>query len=465
MLLALRFYSVSDVFLVPICLVILFAILRSRANRVKDPYVKKLYYQTFYFKVICVFLYTFITEFYFEGGDTGLYYQGIKNLRVALSDNIDYLGLIIKTTDIHDESHPLSPYFLYDSYSGYDITYNYMRSPANFFMPRLGLLPSIIFFNSYLCIALCFAFFAMAGSLRLFKTFYYYYPTARKEIALATLFLPSVGFWSAGLLKDTICFGCVGYIVYAVFNIFLRRRYFTSSILWLIVCCYLLYMIKTYIFLVIVLAMTVWIFAETNKMIKEKTLRQVFAVMTFIVGIGVAFFLFQSLTSQETLQQYQLDNIVSTAEYQRSNYEWIDQQSGNQSSYYSVDASSPLLLVLNSISATFFRPFLWEVKSIAAILSAVEALAFSLLTLNLFLKIGLIKPFRIIVRDPRILMCFIFAIIFSIGVGASTANFGALSRYKIPCMPFYMVMLLIIYRNSKLPYPRWLVWVLKTRRK
>ena len=165
----------------------------------------------------------------------------------------------------------------------------------------------------------------------------------------------------------------------------------------------------------------------------------------------------QYFTSEETLKQYQLDNIVTAAENQRTAYRTLANQ---QTSYYSINASNPVSLVLNSIAATFFRPFPWEIKSVAAIMSAMEALAFLILTVNLFFKKGLARPFRMIFKDPRLLMCFIFSIVFAIGVGASTANFGTLSRYKIPCTPFYVMMLLLLYKNTGLAYPKWLNRVL-----
>jgi hypothetical protein len=462
MLLEIIFFSVNDILLVPLCLVLLFAIVRNRAERSHDERIKKYYYRAFYFKIICVFAFTLITEFYFGGGDTNLYYQAIKDLRTAMSDDISNLSYIVNTSGLSTDN-PLAPYFLYDEYVS-DITYNYMQGPGNFFIPRLGVLPSLLFFNSYLCICFCFMMFALGGSIRLFKTFYHFYPSLHKEIAVATLFLPSVNFWSAGLLKDTICFGAVGFMLYAVLNIFLRKRKFFSSIVWIVVSGYLLYTIKTYIFLVFLLAITIWIFAETNRLIKERTLRQIFAFMTLSIGVLAGYFLFQYFTSTETLKQYQIENIVSSAETQRNNYLIVDQQYDQKTSYYSINASNPILLILNSIGATFFRPFPWEVKSLAAILSAMEALTFLLLTLNLIFKIGIGKPFKYIFRDPRILLCFIFSMVFAIGVGASTANFGSLSRYKIPCMPFYMVMLFLIYRNAKLPYPRWLNWILGYKR-
>ena len=458
MLLATQFFSINDVVLVPFCILLLFAILRNRAQT-KPPEIRRLYYNLFVFKIICVFAFAFISEFYFGGGDTLLYYKGIKDLRQALSEDPDLFWTIITSPKLSLDN-PLAPYFLYDNYV-IDMTYNYMESASNFFVPRLGLIPSMIFYNSYLCISLCFSFFALGGAIRLFKFFYYYYPKARREIALSVLFLPSVSFWSAGVLKDTITFGCVGFILYALLNIFIRKIKIRPSIFWIILCGYLLFVIKTYIFLILILAVVIWLFAETNKLIKEKTLRRIFAFLTFVIGFVIGFFLLQYFTSQESLRQYQIDSFITQAEYQRSNYEMVDRMFDQNTSYYSINTSNPFLLVINSIGAVFFRPFLWEVNSAAAILSAVEAFAFMLLTLHVFYKTGFFAPFRIIFSDPRIMMSFIFALIFAVGVGASTANFGALSRYKIPCIPFYLIILFLIYLKAKLPYPRFLSKILK----
>jgi len=454
-LLEIKLFSANDFFLVPLCLVIIYAVIRNRANACRDESIRKYYYRGFYFRVVFAFLFTIVTEFYFRGGDTNLYYQGINDLRAALADDFGNFSYIANSAKL-DDDNPLSPYFMFDNYSA-DVTYNYMRATSNFSVPRIGIIPSLMFFNSYLCICLCFMMFALGGSLRLFKTFYYYYPNAKKELALAILFLPSVAFWSSGLLKDTICFGAVGFITYGAFNIFIRKTKIPASIAWILVCTYLLFAIKTYIFLVLVLALTIWMFAETNKLIKDKTLRQIFAMMTFCVAVAAGYFMLQYFTAEETLKQYQLENIISSAEFQRKNYSVIADQ---QTSYYTINASNPFLLVLNSIGATFFRPFLWEIRSIAAVLSASEAFAFLILTINLFFKKGLSKPFGAIFKDPRLLMSFIFAIVFAIGVGASTANFGTLSRYKIPCTPFYVLMILLLYKNTGLAYPKWLRRVL-----
>jgi hypothetical protein len=44
---------------------------------------------------------------------------------------------------------------------------------------------------------------------------------------------------------------------------------------------------------------------------------------------------------------------------------------------------------------------------------------------------------------------FLFSIVFALFVGASTLNFGSLVRYKIPCTPFYLISLFLIYERVK----------------
>lgn len=453
MFLLARFFSTTDLAVFPLCFLIFFFIIRAKARKYRDGRIKMLYFRAFYFKIICVLGFAILTEFYFKGGDTGLYYQATQNMRAAIKDNPDNLKIALLTPKLTIKS-PLFDYFYYDGYND-DLTYNYMFSSANFFPPKIALLPSYIFFNSYLCISMCFAFFALGGSIRLFKTFYHFYPGQYRELALACLFLPSVCYWSSGLLKDPITFGCIGYISYAILNIFVKKRQFISSIALIIVCGFLLYTIKVYILLVLVMAVLIWQFAEYNKLIENKTLRSIFAGMTFLGSVAVGYFLLQYLTSFEAAQQYQLDKFQGNAEYQRRMYADIAQQTGGQDSYFEINTSNPVLMVFGGITATFYRPFLWEVNSPIALLSCAESSILLFLTLFFIYKRGPKKFFTVPFSDPRILMCFVFALVFAVAVGITSANFGALSRYKIPCMPYYLIMILLMYNKSGLTYPKW----------
>jgi hypothetical protein len=452
MLLA-RFFTTIDLAIFPACYLLLFFIIRAKARRQKDKRIKALYFRAFFFKLICVFVFTFLTEFYFRGGDTGLYYQATQDLRAAVKDNPDHLWEALKTPKITYKS-PLFDYFYYDNYTE-DLTYNYMLSQANYTPPKLALIPSYMFANSYLCISMLFGFFALGGAIRLFKTFYHFYPESYKEIAFACLFLPSVCYWSSGLLKDPITFGAVGFISYAFLNLFVLKRKILISLLIIIICGVLLYIIKVYILLVLVLALLIWQFAEFNKVIENKTLKSIFSVMTFAASAGVGLLLLNYFTSMEAAQQFQLDKIAGNAEYQRKMYADIAKSTGGTDSYFAINTSNPALMVLGGITATFYRPFIWEINSPIMLLSFAESSVFLFLTLYFIYKKGIKKFFGTPFSDPRILMCFVFAFVFAIAVGVSSANFGALSRYKIPCMPFYLIMILLTYRKTGLEYPKW----------
>lgn len=456
--LAAHFFSLTDLAIFPVCFLIFFLVIRAKARRQKIPAIRRLYFRAFNLKIIYVFAFVLLTEFYFRGGDTGLFYQATNDLRAAVKDNPENLKIALMSSKITFKS-PLFNFFYYDGYTE-DLTYNYMLSSANYFPPKLALIPSYIFGNSYLCISFLFAFFALGGAIRLFKTFFHFYPAQYRELALACLFLPSVCYWSSGLLKDSITFGAVGYISYAFLNLFIKKKKFLISILWILVCGFFLYIMKVYILLVLILALLIWQFAEFNKLIQNKTLRNIFAGMTFAGSIALGILLLNYFTSMEAAQQYQLDKIVGNSEYQREMFAVTSRQTGNTDSYFAINTSNLFLMVFGGISATFYRPFLWEVNSPIALLSAMESSIFLFLTLYFIYKKGIKNFFSILFSDPRMLMCFVFAFVFAVAVGISSANFGALSRYKIPCLPFYLIMLLLMYKKTGLAYPKWFSKVL-----
>lgn len=100
------------------------------------------------------------------------------------------------------------------------------------------------------------------------------------------------------------------------------------------------------------------------------------------------------------------------------------------------------------IVATLFRPFPWEARNPLMIISALEGLLFFYLTFLAFKKIGFRKFFSIVGSDSVIVFCLVFSLLFAGIIGVTTTNFGALVRYKIPAVPFYLFMLFIVMDKS-----------------
>ncbi len=466
MFLLVRFFSPFDIIAFPFAVFLCYRILAFWIRREKDLEIQHYYRRAFNFKIISVIVFTLLTEFYFKGGDTSLYFQASKDLQTALRDNSDNIWPILQRDRLTVTS-PLFDYFYFDGYD-LDMTYGYMVSPPNFFPPKLALIPLYLFGGSYISINFCFAFFALLGGIQLYRFFLRYYPALKRELAVGCLFLPSVVYWSSGLLKDPITFGSVGFVLYAFYKLFKGENLF-GSILSILVFGFFLYIMKVYILLVLILAIVVWKFTEISRKIDNPTLRSAFTFLAFLVGAGVGVLLMQYFTSMEAGQEYQLDNLASNAEHQQQMYFQINQQLNGKDSHFTIDTGNPVSMVFGGLVATFFRPFVWEINTPIALLSSIESNIFLFLTLFFFMKKGVATFFRTCFSDSIILTCFVFSVVFAIAVGVSTANFGALSRYKIPCMPFFLVLLILLYNRVGLKYPNWfnrvLDFAIPTRKK
>jgi hypothetical protein len=95
--------------------------------------------------------------------------------------------------------------------------------------------------------------------------------------------------------------------------------------------------------------------------------------------------------------------------------------------------------------AGLFRPFIWEARNPVMVISALENLVLLLLSLYLIARSGPIVFGRGVVSEPLVLFSFLFSITFAFSVGLTTSNFGALVRYKIPSIPFFLSSLIILY--------------------
>jgi hypothetical protein len=78
-------------------------------------------------------------------------------------------------------------------------------------------------------------------------------------------------------------------------------------------------------------------------------------------------------------------------------------------------------------------------------ISGIENSFLFFLLLWVIFKVGFARTISIMFDRPVILFCMAYSVLFAFSVGLTTANFGALVRYKIPLLPFYVAALYIIY--------------------
>ena len=142
------------------------------------------------------------------------------------------------------------------------------------------------------------------------------------------------------------------------FRTYLSETQIGPSIFWIAISAYLLFYIKTYIFPGCCCWPSRSGFCRNKPADPGPDAPAGFRLHHVYGRVAAGYFMVQYFTSQETVRQYQLDNLVSAAENQRLNYLMVDLQSEQRTSYYSINASNPFLLVVNSIGAPFPAPAL-----------------------------------------------------------------------------------------------------------
>jgi hypothetical protein len=322
--------------------------------------------------------------------------------------------------------------------------------PASYMVPAIASFLSLLCGTNYIPIALLFAFFSFTGIWALYRTFVNIYPKLHKELAIAFLFIPSSFVWGSAIFKDTICMFALGWLTYTTFRIFVSRDLSFRNIALLILSFILISKIKVYILLGFMPALAIWLLTTYSSKIKSGGAR--FFVKLAFMAIAIAGFLYFAQVFAKELQKYSLENIAKTAAVTR---DWLAYSSGDEGSAYDLGEFDPsiggmLKKFPQAVVVTLFRPFPWEARKVIVMLSALEALIFSWFTIQAFRRNGIGNSFKLIGKDPNVLFCLVFSVVFAFAVGISSYNFGALSRYKIPALPFYGAFLVILLYNKRL---------------
>lgn len=439
----------NDLYLAPICLFALYIFASMMYKSYKGSPLQKYILPALTIRFICAIIYTAVIQYYYGFGDSNNYYQGVLDMHRAVSDDINNLNEIYSSIKL-DHSGRIYNYFRYD---GTGITHYYMSEVRNYTVSRIGLPFSLLFNRSFICISFCISYFSFLGSWRILKMFYEMYPHLYRKLAYATLFLPSLLFWGVSLLKDPICMGALGFFTYAAYSVFIKKRKVLPSLVIIYLTGFILVNTKPYILISLSVVFLVWIFFLFREKIADRTLRGVSTILfAMLAGVG-GYFVTQGLSQSETTAQFSTDRLLNTVQSQQTTFSRNTAGAEGGGSNFSVSSSGSSLIGTISlfpigVVSTFFRPFPWEVRSPLMLFSALEALAFIALTYMCFRRVGIGKTFQIIFSDPVIAFCFVFAILFGGIIGATTTNFGALVRYKLPCIPFYALAFILVMDKS-----------------
>jgi len=437
----------NDYLILPLYLLVIYILARRKCKKnIEETPAYKYYIPALFVRIAAGIAFCFVYIYHYGGGDTTNYFQGGMALYKMAHYNIEgffYIlinGLTENRTHRFDMLHGAPPIYM-------------MRDAETFFVIRF--IAPIIFLSakSFLITTVFMAWFAHSGIWRLFLVFNHYFPKYHKQLAFAILFFPSVVFWGSGIMKDTITISAAGWFTYSVFLIFIKKKKIKLGIIAIIIASYLILSVKPFVLIALLPGTVIWVMFYRIKSIKNKVIRVLVAPALIVFFAAAGMFIMSQLSS--SMGAYSsLDSILEKAVITQQD---LIREEAYGEGAYNIGLFEPTLAGIApkfpvAVIAGLFRPFPWEARNFFMMVSALENIMLILLVLFCFIRVGILKFFILIFEEPLLLFSFIFAIFFAFSVGLTSANFGALVRYKIPLLPFFVGTLFVTLNKVKEVY-------------
>lgn len=430
------YYTSWDLFLAPIYFILIWmAAMVYMKKYVHNPVQRYYFKRGLLLKIIGGLAFTLIYMFYYGGGDTMCYYLG---------------GEYISSVFFHDPYEAL----LLFMHSGCESAYPpelakhashivYFCDKTAYFITKVAGLLGVFCFGSYIALVLIFAFLSFTGIWQMYITLCRYYPHLTKQMAWACFYIPSVYFWGSGIMKDTVTIGALGWLFWATDQVFNQKKRSFTNIFILIAMLFLIKSVKVYVLICFVPAVLVWVYFKKIKDIKNKITQRILAPIILVVMAFLTVYVVVLVSQTSSL--YNLETIASTSSVTAQYMYEISKENGSAYSLGEQDGTYAgfVKLIFPAINVTLFRPYLWEVKNPVMFLSAFESFVIMCIFLRTFILSNTAAFLKLLTNDYLFLFCFIFVFTTAFAIGVSSYNFGALVRYKIPLMPFFLVIVFL----------------------
>jgi len=406
-------------------------------NKINKEPIYRYYSRGLFFKLLGGLGFAFVYMYYYNGGDTIDYMSGcVAMTNLFFKNPILFFDLIFNEINFQK----------YISYFDYDTLWpptHMTKKPENFNVIRIASFFSIITFKSFLGTTLIMAFICYQGIWRCFKLFAEIFPPLTSSLAFGFLFLPSFAFWASGIMKDTISVFCICQIIVSFHYFFFASKKKFTKIIPLLMYALLLYFIKPYLLLALFPGLIFWTSFSRIQKIESKVVRVLFLPVVLSIS---GFVLVSFYTSSAGGRYGSTQEALETASIIRKDLQRTEQYGDNYFDIGEVDPSFSGMLAKFPIAvvAGLYRPFIWEARSPIMILSGLENLFLLIFTIYSLIRLRIIGLFASTFKDPILTLCFIFSIFVAFIVGFTTANFGALVRYRMPILPFFISYFIIL---------------------
>lgn len=286
--------------------------------------------------------------------------------------------------------------------------------------------------------SLFFCFLSLIGTVALYRVMKKLFTHGKSMLILFMFLLPSVLLWSSGVLKESILIFALGLLFLALDKILHYKERGIPLVTILLTLLLMIY-IKFYVLVAFIPVLICYVAAHYIKWPKWK----VYVPILFLFGLLALFskHIPPYMDFVKILEGKQED-FVRLAEFQ---------DAGSKFELTDIDQSffGIVKVIPEGVVNCFVRPLPWRANSILSIPAVLENLF--ILTLLILGVTQLVKKKVMIAEEHKNILWFSVVFIFLLYaiIGVTTPVAGALVRYKVPALPFLMVVLVYLLQNMK----------------
>lgn len=317
---------------------------------------------------------------------------------------------------------------------------------------------ALVFRYSLFGACLFVAMIAFFGKFFLYRVFRELFPkSTHTRLLIAVFLVPSVVFWSSGIQKEALVVAAIGPLWLGIHRL-LRGHYARGAVL--LIAIIPVALLKAYTLFALVVAGSAWIGLDRLQVRAGGTgpvrVRPIYLLVSAALIYGGVIALGQ------IYPHYSLDNIgEDLARHQglgAMTTNMMTTRGGGGSHYVMGDEGAmslqkQIVFIPLAAATAFFRPFPFEANNGLAFLASLEVLVLTILLLIVLVRTGPRRAFTILMSNPVLAASIMFAVLLGMGVGLATTNFGSLSRYRMPLMPFYAAVVLLLSRRQLVTSP------------
>ena len=289
--------------------------------------------------------------------------------------------------------------------------------------------------DSYWITSLWLSFISFLGSWYAVLMLSRLYPSIKNVIAACFLLIPTVIFWSSGVMKDAVAFAAMMPLIALVVKFYLGSRLSILDVILLLIGAFLLLQIKHY------LLITILIFGGILTCFS--VLKRTNGMWKWPIAIII---LIAALYATQFIHPYLKIDRIAWALFE-NNQAIIQKSDSSDINLVLADYSWLTILkkIPNALHAGLFRPSILDETPIWGWVHKIENLT---LTILLFLTLLLSIKHKPKVDRPLLGASILCILLLVTMLPLSTPNFGTLVRYKNAFMPFLFLLCSILpYRH------------------